>query len=231
MRIGHFAAVVGMRQQEKNLAVIANNLANVGTAGYKKENAHFSDYIYQTTYTSMEQGRLKTTQQPLDVALMGDGFFKIQTEEGILYTRGGNFTLNEENVLVTQEGWPVLGQGGPIEVMTSQVRIEPGGQVFDKQDGGDEYELVDVLDVVEFPDGVLLEKARNGYFKPKDENFEPMPAEAASVQQGALEDPNFSAVEEMARLIDSQRIFEAYTKILQLFDHKDSQLISKLGSP
>ncbi len=230
MRIGHFAAVIGMRQQEKNLAVIANNLANVGTAGYKKENAHFSDYVYQTTYTSMEQGPVKTTQQSLDLALTGEGFFRVQTEDGILYTRNGNFTLNEENELVTQEGWPVLGEGGPIQVASSQVRIERDGQVFDKQEGEEEYELAGMLDIVEFPGDVLLEKARNGYFKPKDEDLEPMPAEATRVQQGALENPNFTAVEEMTRLIDSQRIFEAYTKILQVFDHQDSQLISKLGS-
>ncbi len=232
MRIGHHAAVIGSRQQEKKLAVIANNLANVGTAGYKKDNAHFSHYINQTTYTAMDQGRVKSTGQPLDLALMGKGFFKVQTEEGVLYTRSGNLSLNEENILVTQEGWPVLGQSGPIELSNSDVRIERNGQVFDKGDGGEaEYEMVDTLDIVEFPENTALEKARHGYFKPRQDNVEPEPSETTSVHQGTLEDANFSAIEEMTRLIETQRIFEAYTKILQVFDQEDSQLISKLGNP
>ncbi len=229
MRIGHHAAIIGMRQQEKKLAVIANNLANVGTAGFKKENAHFSDYVYQTSYMSMEQGRVKTTGQPLDVALLGDGFFKVQTDDGILYTRGGDFSINAQSILVTKEGWPVLGQGGPVTVAGGDVRIEQGGQVFDRGPGQQEFEMVDTLDIAEFPKDTLMEKARNGYLRPRGE-VQPGPPENTAVHQGALEDSNFIVVEEMVKLIGTQRIFEAYTKALQTMGEGDSQLINKLGS-
>ncbi len=230
MRLGHYAAVIGMRQQEKTMAVIANNLANVGTAGFKKENPHFSGYIYQTGYLSMEQGGVKSTEKPLDVALLGDGFFRVQTDDGILYTRGGDFSLNAQNTLVTKEGWPVLGQAGPIVLAGGEVRIDQNGQVFDREPGEQEFEMVDTLDIVEFPPDTIMEKARNGYLQPRG-GAQPGPFENTTIQQGALENPNFMVVEEMTRLIHTQRAFEAYTKAIQVLDQEDSQLISKLGSP
>lgn len=234
MRLGLHAVVLGARQQEKRLEVIANNLSNIETAGYKKDNVHFSDFICQTTYTRMDQGNVRNTGQPLDVALSGEGFLRVQSGKGTVYTREGNLSLNKDNVLVTQEGWPVLGQNGPITLSGADVRIERNGQILDKGEsdglGNGEYAAVDTLDIVKFSENSLLEKTDNGYFKPKEENVQPVPAPDTIVQQGSLEEANFNPVEEMALMIDTQRNYEAYQKTLQFFQQEDSQLINKLGS-
>jgi flagellar basal-body rod protein FlgF len=224
MRIGYYAAALGSLEQEKRLDVIANNLSNAGTAGFKKDAVHFKDFLDQTTYSRMSPGRVRQTDNPMDVALNGEGYLRVQSDQGILFTRAGNLTRNKEDSLVTQEGWPVLGKnGGPIKVETSNIRIEQDGQVFDDGDS------VDTLDIVKFPANTLLEKARNGLFKPP-QGIAPIPATECSVQQGALEDANFDMVSEMTQMIETMRVFEAYQKTLQFHDQLDSQITSKLGN-
>jgi len=226
MRIGFYAAALGSIQQGKSLDVISNNLANASTPGFKKDAPHFKDFIYQTTYTQMGQGRIHSTDSPLDIALSGDGMLRVQSDKGIVYTRAGNLSLNKDKTLVTQEGWPVLGQNGPIQLSgtaKTNVRIEQGGQVFD----GDN--LIDTLYIARFPPDVRLDKVKNGYFKPAA-GQEPAPAENCVVQQGSLEEANFNMVEEMARMIETTRAFEAYQKAMQVFEQQDSQLTNKLGN-
>ena len=226
MRIGFYAATLGSIQQEKSLDVISNNLANASTPGFKKDEVRFRDFIYQTSYTQMGQGRIRSTGSPLDVALSGDGMLRVQSDRGILYTRAGNLSFDRDNTLVTQEGWPVLGQNGPIKLSGTakeEVRIERGGQVFD----GDN--LLDTLFVAKFPPEVRLEKVNGGYFKPTTEQ-QPTPADNCIVEQGSLEEANFSIVEEMARMIETTRGFEAYQKAMKVFEEQDSQLTTKLGN-
>jgi flagellar basal-body rod protein FlgG len=85
------------------------------------------------------------------------------------------------------------------------------------------------LDLVKFPEKTLLDKADKGYFTPNAANAQTMAAENIVVQQGALEEANFNPVEEMAQMVDTQRVYESYQKALQMFQQEDSQLISKLG--
>lgn len=224
MRIGYYSAALGSLEQEKRLDVIANNLSNAGTAGFKKDAVHFKNYLDQSTYSRLSQGRVHQTDNPLDVALDGEGYFRVQSDQGVLFTRAGNLTRNRNNALVTQEGWPVLGKnGGPITLETSDIRIEQNGQVFDGDDA------VDTLDIVKFPPDTKLEKARNGLFKPP-QGVNPIPAMECTVQQGALEDANFEMVSEMTQMIETMRVFEAYQKTLQFHDQLDSQITSKLGN-
>ena len=226
MRIGIFSATMGSIQQEKSLGVIANNIANAATPGYKRNMVQFQNYMWQSTYTRMEQGRVRPTSNPLDIALDGQGFLRVQTDEGIMYTRAGNLTLNKLNQLATLEGWPVLGQSGPIRLdeEKKELRIERSGQVFDGDD------QVDTLDVVQFDPGTQFERVNNGLFKPID--AEPKQADASkyTVTQGSLEEANFSVVEEMTRLIETMRMYEAYQKTMKFFDEQDSQMTNKLGS-
>jgi flagellar basal-body rod protein FlgG len=224
MRIGSQVATLGSLQQEKRLDVIANNLANANTPGFKKEGVRFEDFMFQETYSQYEQGPIRTTGNPLDVALQGNGFLRVQSPDGILYTRAGNLAMDAEGALVTQEGWPVLGQGGVIEITGRHVRIEPDGQIFD--DGF----AVDTLDLVAFPEGTRMLRVGSNGFRPADAAAAPEAAVDCTVQQGSLEDPNFSVVEEMTQLIETLRIFETYQKMSQTFHQDDTQLISKLGS-
>jgi len=124
MRIGGLGAVLGSMQQEKSLTVIANNLANGATPGYKKDGVHFKTpslrkHIHRWNRGAfVPQGILWTSPS------MGLGFLKVKTDEGVLYTRAGNLTLNRQNMLATQDGWPVLGTSGPIRLTKSDMRVE-----------------------------------------------------------------------------------------------------------
>ncbi len=225
MRIGFYAAALGAFEQEKRLDVISNNLANAATPGYKRDSVHFRDFMLQSTYPRLEQGNIAQTGNPLDIALSGEGYLRVQSDDGILYTRAGNLRLNRQNVLVTQEGWPVLGKGGPITLENADFRVERSGQVFD-----DDTE-VDTLDIVRFTPDVQLEKARSGYLKPVQSTIAPLPAEDCSVEQGALEEPNFDIVQEMTQMIETTRIFEAYQKTLRMHEEQDANITTKLGNP
>lgn len=228
MGIGRSALVLGSLQQQKRLEVVANNIANASTVGYKRDDARFSDFVFQTTYTHFGPGAVRSTENPLDLAIEGDGYFRVQSDEGEVYTRAGNLRLNGENTLVTQEGWPVLGKGGPIQVKDSRIRIDPSGQIFDYDDNREN--LVDTFDVVAFPRDAALMKVRNGYVKPTDSNHPATSLETVNVQQGALEGANFNIVEEMTRMVETMRAFEAYQKASQTQSDLDSQLINKLGN-
>lgn len=225
MRIGIHMAVVGSSEQQKRLEVISNNIANAGTAGYKKDVVRFQNLLTETTLPDMDQGTIRNTGRPLDIALSGKGFLRVETPAGIQYTRSGNLSISRDGTLVTKEGWPVLGQGGPIQLPHTDVRIEPDGRIYDGN------RLIDNIDLVEFPSGVGFMKSTNGYLKPSDLSQTPAPATGCAVHQGALEEANFSVIEEMAQMIESLRSFEAYQKTLQLFEQADAQITNKVGSP
>lgn len=225
MRIGYYIAAMGSMQKSKSMDVISSNLANASTPGFKKEAVHFRDFLYQSTYTQTGQGRVRATGNPFDVALSGEGMLRVQSDQGIVYTRAGNLKLNKDRTLVTQEGWPVLGQNGPIALSGTEkeeIRIDLGGQVFDGTN------QLDTLYLAKFPPGAKLDRVKNGYFKP-EEGIQPTAADQCTVEQGALEDPNFTVVEEMTRMIEDSRSFEAYQKIMSVLDQQYSQLTSKLG--
>lgn len=225
MKIADRAAALGSIEQQKRLDVIANNIANVNTPGYKKDEVHFADFIDQTTRTLWNQGSIQSTGQPLDIALVGEGFLKVQTPDGVLYSRAGNLKLDKENKLVNQDGYPVLGKAGVIKSNDRNVRIEQDGQVFDGE------QSVATLDLVAFPQGTVLNKVHGSYVKPKSEEDAPTPARNCTIQQSSLESANFSLVEEMTRMVDTMRVFEAYQKVLQISAQElDSQVINKLGS-
>jgi flagellar basal-body rod protein FlgF len=226
MRIGIYTAAMGAKAQEKRFEIVSNNIANSATAGFKKEVVHFEDFLYPTSSPNLEQGSIKATGNQLDIALSGEGYLKVRTDEGILYTRAGNLSLNRDGTLITQEGWPVLGKGGPISVNSKNatLRIEPNGQVFD----GDQN--IDSLDLVKFPPKTSLTRAKNGYFKPADSQGTGTEPANCVVEQGALEEANFNVVQEMTQMIDAMRNFEAYHKIIQSFEQVDSQLTNKLAA-
>lgn len=227
MKLGVYSAAIGSIEQQKRLDVIANNIANTSSPGYKKDGVQFNNYLDQTLYTDLSQGPVRETGNKFDLALSGDGFLSVQTERGKLYTRAGNLALDKDKVLVTQDGWPVLGRNGPIRLDlddAGDLRIEEDGQVFDGAD------LVDSLEIVRFPAGTNLKKAQGGCFAPEDETVQPERSENCVVRQGALEGANFNPVEEMVRMVETMRTFEAYQKTMQTLDRTlDSQVISKLS--
>ncbi|MCE5334540.1 MAG: flagellar hook-basal body protein [Desulfobacteraceae bacterium] len=224
MKVGMYAAVIGSQEQQKKIDVIANNVANASSPGFKKDTLHFDNVLGEVIYTNQGQGALRETGNTLDVAISGDGYLKVRTDKGDLYTRAGNLTLNSAKNLITQDGWPVLGKSGPITIeKTGNVRILDNGQIFDGTT------QVDNLEIVKFPSDVKLKKVKNGYFEPERADAGAQATDAV-VRQGALEEPNFNPVEEMVRMMEAMRNFEAYQKTIQTFDRDlDGQLISKLA--
>ena len=222
MKLESYYSTLGSMEEQKRLDTISNNIANSNTPGYKKDSIQFSDVLGEISYTSMAQGPIRETGQNLDLALSGDGFLSVQTDQGTLYTRAGNLTLNSAKQLVTQDGWTVLGRNAPITITNpATVRIGEDGQIFDGND------QVSSLDIVQFPQGTGVQKAENGYFEPQTPGAQPEKATNCTVRQGALEGPNFNLVEEMARMVQTMRDYESYQKTMQDSGNLDSQLIAK----
>ncbi len=225
MKLESYLATLGSLEEQRRLDIISNNIANSNSPGFKKDSIHFSDVMGEVSYTSMAQGTIRDTGDKFDVALSGNGFLSVQTDQGLLYTRAGNLTVNSSNQLVTQDGWPVLGKNGPITIPdTGRFRINEDGQIFDGDDA------VNQLAVMEFPSNVSLKKAQNGYLTPQVSGTQAVPAQSCKVRQGALEGANFNPVEEMVKMVETMRNFETYQKTMQVCDNGlDSQVISKLS--
>jgi flagellar basal-body rod protein FlgF len=199
--------------------VIANNLANVNTAGFKRDRV-FLDVLTEATtesdteteeITVFDQGPVKETGNPLDMALVSEGFFTIQTPEGIRYTRNGSFRLDPEGQLMLVEDALVMGENGPIEVR-GEVSVNERGEVFVN------HALVDRLRVVTFDKPYPLRKLGNSLFVLEDESTPEIEVENVRMKQGFLEESNVNAIEEMVAMLTLFRYFEADQKVLQTQD-------------
>ena len=250
---GVFAALT----QEFRLNIIANNLANVNTVGFKREKLSFKDVLYHYAHDFadpnigikggviwpeadlltqprinrskiiFDQGPARQTQNPLDLYIEGQGFFKINTPNGVFYTRDGQFKLNEVGMLVNNHGYEVMGTGGPIQIPigTKQIVINQKGEVF--ADGN----LVGQLDVVTISDLNELVKVGNNLFKIKDgSTAQEMPAKVR-ILQGFLEESNMNPVEEMVQMIEVLRSFEAAQRVMVSTNEEDKNLINRVGNP
>ena len=234
-RLGMTEGVETMLAQERRLNQIANNMANVDTAGYKKEDITFWEMMFTAAdshprvgkalkvVTDQAQGPAEETGNKLDFAIMGRGFFRVQTPNGIRYTRNGNFTLNGQGQLSTMEGYTVLGQGGPIILDSSDVQVGRDGTITSRG------QVVNQLAVVDFDDLSALEKEGANMFRPKEQAVVERPVERLSIQQGFLEGANVNVVQEMIEMIDLQRNYQSQQKVIQTIDDINGQSISKVG--
>lgn len=233
--MGHFqpVAAMGALREEKRYSVIANNLSNSQTIGFRKDNLVFREAIDRASsrfkreetgrsLISFQQGELQTTGNALDVAIDGEGFFKIETPQGIRYTRSGRFELNSNKVLVSAGGFPVMGRAGEITLNGRNVAIDQDGSI--RVDGA----TVDQLSVVTLPAFDLLKK--EGHTLLKSEGFqEEMEAQESRVIQGSLESSNTNVVEEMMKMLDSLRVYESCMKAIQSNDELNAKAVNELG--
>lgn len=234
-RIGLIESVESMVNQERRLEQTTNNLANANTAGYKKENTAFHEMLFTAENglprvgkairitTDHSQGASETTGNPLDMAITGDGYFKIQTAGGIRYTRNGEFIRNNQNQLTTAAGDPVLGQGGPIVIDGNSVQIQANGDVI--VDG----QTVNRLDIVTFNSKALVEKEGRNLLRLTPNGAE-IAAEQAIVRQGVVEKSNVNTVQEMTEMISLQRDYETQQKLIRTIDEIDGQTVRRVGS-
>lgn len=222
----------GMNARIIRQQVIANNLANVNTVGYKKDRAFHqvlnianvnAGIEYEET-TVFEEGFLRETGEPLDFSLKGDGFFIVQTENGNRYTRNGKFEIDEDGQLVMPEVGPIMGEGGPI-ILTKDFEVNEKGEfLVDNMPVGK-------LKLVSFEDNSVLKKEGNSLFFYDEDNDDVIEMDATNVmiQQGYLEDSNVNAIEEMVNMIMLYREFEADQKALHTFDNVMDENANRIG--
>ena len=252
---GLYTSASGMLAGVMHTDTVTNNLANVNTAGYKKDTAVTHEFremlIYRINdgalsggqlsfpaaatplgflgtgvtvdqiYTSHIQGIMRNTGNPLDMAISGQGYFVVNTDNGLCYTRNGAFTLNAEQELVTADGGKVMGTQGPIRLSGHQIRVDEAGNVY--SDGA----LVDKLRIVSFADEGVLEKQGGSYFKPAGPVAE-LTAQGI-IQQGFLEGANVNTVSEMVDLINVFRSYEANQKMIQTQDDTLGKAVNEVG--
>lgn len=257
MRDSMYSAAFGAMAAEHRLNMISNNLANVNTSGYKKDSLAFHDTFMRFAHdymidskpflrdkemwptpqvkarprlssqqTDFVQGHLEVTGNPLDLALQGDGFFKVRTPQGDFFTRNGRFTVNAEGVLVNEDGYTVLAQGGPVQVpLGTQVTVDGAGMIRNK-DGE-----LGKLDVVTVDNPHNLEKIGNNLYQTRKgkEVAETPITQSTAVTQGYLEKSNVEVVEEMVGLIEVQRGFELYQKMMTTTNDLDQKTIEQVG--
>jgi flagellar basal-body rod protein FlgG len=225
--------VAGLFRQEKRYDIIANNLSNLQTVGYKKDvpvfHRVFSEALSSSlagdpveSVTAFQQGDMQATGNQLDMAIEGEGFFKIKTPNGIRYTRAGNFHLNQDGVLSQSNGYPVLGSGREINLRGNNVVIDKDGTV--SADGSNQGKI----DLVTFPDLNGLQKEGQTLFKLAKEQDEIEPKQS-QIEQGSLEFSNVNALEEMVKIIDSLRSFQACYKMVQVEDDLNNKAVNDLA--
>jgi len=200
---------------ERRQQVVAHNLANADTTGFKGERVFarlVADSILAAeARTDLRPGVLKPTGAPLDLALEGAGFFVVRTPAGERLVRGGSMQLDGEGRLVDAAGNPVLGENGPIVLPPGRIEIDLQGTI--RVDGLE----VDRLRVEDLPLGVDPTREEAGRYLPPPDRT-PLPPEERRVRQGYLEESNVQAVEALVEMITVQRSFAAVHNTVRVID-------------
>jgi flagellar basal-body rod protein FlgF len=232
---------LGALHQERRISTLANNLSNSQTVGYKKDVPVFHSIFYheqeqlrnqkmETTRTDFSQGELLRTGNDLDLALVGEGFFRIDTPLGIRYSRAGNFRLDQQGRLVTAGGFPVLGEGGEIALDgKKKITVEADGTIrIQGVEPGSTAEPAGKPALVRFKDPSLLKKEGHALFR-LDEPQPELGVEGLEVQQGYLETANVNAVEEMTKMMEAFRTYETCLKVIQANDEMNGKAVNEVG--
>jgi flagellar basal-body rod protein FlgG len=222
---GIYNLIDGSMTQQMRFETVANNIANSSTNGFKKDIISFNQTLdmQSISKTDLSQGPIKYTGNDLDIALGSKGFLKIQTANGLRYTRDGALSVNAEGFLVTGTGDKVLGENGPITVEGGTVSIEQDGQVMV------DSEPMDNLLVVNFEKSGLLVKEGGSYYSYQGENKEVTTETDAVFKQGYLEGSNVNPTQEMIEMIETFRAFESVEKAIQSLDGLTGKMVNDYG--
>jgi len=234
---GFYNLTSGMLTQGRNLDVIANNMSNVATAGYKTDRYTFStfqdvmwkrvgnmDKVYtdlgnqswitapSKLYTDYEQGAIEETGQPLDFAIEGDGFFALENADGErVYTRNGNFSLDGDGYLWLSSYGRVLDRdGNPIRLVTDRIEGDDSGNLFTENGG-----YLGSIGVFRFEDNGELEKNDYGFFVAQNEG------EAVTdirIHQKWVERANVDLVQQMTSMITAERAYQSAAEVTKIYD-------------
>jgi flagellar basal-body rod protein FlgF len=238
------AAASGMRARMESLDMLANNLANASTAGFKVDREFYSTWmsaeagasnddagirsaespVVDRQWTDFSQGMISPTGNPLDLALDGDGFFVAQSANGPVYTRNGSFHLDNKGILSTSEGYPVLnGDNKPIQLDPAQpVTISEDGSI---QQGG---ATLGTIAVVRFTAPADLDKEGHSNFSLSVTDLKPVTSEA-HVRQGYLEAANVQPAETAVRLVSVMRQFDMLQRAMSLGNGMNQKAIEDVA--
>lgn len=258
---GWYIGASSMNAQQNRLDTIANNLANVDTAGFKRDETstktfselllrrNAADGVYNTpfgsadsspivgkiglgvetneNFTVFEQGSFRGTDTSTDMALAGEGFFAVETPAGERYTRNGNFILGKEGMLLTKDGYPLLGENGYISVPDDKFNVNEDGIIMTKDN-----EVIDRIKIVRFDNERYLKKMGNSLWNATDTSGQAYIAEGMErpkMLQGYMETSNVNVVNEMVKMIEVNRAYEASQKTIQSEDSMMSTLWNKVA--
>jgi len=247
--------LVGLSRQValgRELEVVANNIANIGTTGFKSDNSIFEqflmpeavsggfppgsrqvDYVLDSqTWHNFAPGPIQRTGGPLDVAIDGNAFLVVQTAGGQRYTRNGALQISPTGALVTNVGDPVLGVGGPIQFQDTDHDISIGedGTISVREGPNATSDATrGQLQLAQFTNPGALQKEGSSLFSAAGAASQPAPA-TVRVVQGAIEQSNVSPVAEMSRMIEITRSYEAVASLLQQENTERTTALDKLSA-
>ncbi len=245
-------AATGMLAQQRNVEIVSNNLANMNTTAYMRRRTEFQDLLYQNlrrvggtssdagtvvpsgvqlglgvklaaVYRIHEQGNLSATDNTLDMAIQGKGFFQVQLPSGeTAYTRDGTFQLNAQGEIVTHDGNP-MEPAINVPANAIDITINASGEVLAKIEGQVNLQNVGQIQVATFANEAGLEAMGSNLLLESDASGSPTTGspgstDFGSILQGFLETANVNAVEEIANLISAQRAYEMNSKVIQTAD-------------
>ena len=210
-----------LRDDVRALDAISQNVANLGTAGYRGVRAvpRFDAGQPATTTTNLVDGGLSQTARPLDLALQGNGFFTVERGGRVLLARSGQFRTDAEGLLVNAAGDRVLGTAGPIAMPAGDVRVDADGRVWSGTKEVGQLQLVAVADASQLRPAGAGAYAFDGALVPA----------RAQVVQGALERANVEPGDEMLRLMETVRHAESIQRAISTYDRAMESGINKLG--
>jgi len=239
------AQLIGLSRQialQRQMDVVANNMANLNTTGFRAQAMLFEDYLDPTgrdmgflpsdqplTFTQdwttmhdMTAGAMTPTGNPLDVALQGDGFLVVETPGGERYTKAGALQIDAGGQLVDLNGNPVMSEAGPVRFSPAETEIEISPTGLITASGASKGRLR----LVEFDAPQALTREGSTYFAGAD----PLPATQTRVLQGFVERSNVSGVTEMTRMIRVQRAYQSISSMLQRHDELKADAVKRLGN-
>ena len=237
---GIYSSASGMLPRILKQETFANNMANVNTPGFKKDGVFLqvldkvaqkeiiTDHPWEVPmvddiYIDFSQGDLEKTNVDTNFAIDGDGFFAVQTESGIMYTRSGDFSLSPQGILVDKNGNQVLTDSGPLTIQADSFMVSDDGTVTINEFAAGRMRVVD------FEKPYQLKKAGDSYLVPLDSSIVERPAADYRIRQGYLEKSNVNVVEVMVDMLSSFRAYEAGQKAIQSQDETLDKAVNDLG--
>jgi len=238
-----YIALTNQMSLWNKLDMISNNIANMNTSGFKREEPVFSEYLSKSnndtnesvnnthfvqnlgTFRDFSEGAFVPTGNDLDVAIHGDAFFSIRTEEGERYSKKGQFTINNENQITTNDGYILLSESNEpiaIDPNEKELTITKDGAIFQGEQNIGKIKLVEFSDIKE------LSKTHSGLYKTQSSNPARV-AENSSLEQGMIEKSNVNPIVEMTKMIEVQRAYERAQRVIEIEHQRQTDAIQSLS--